>query len=187
VIQYTEKPTRVKQWGYEVVNANSGSPVALKWFKLLLQDQLKATESHKPTQTVHSHLNGLTLSENRSNSSVFIPPTTTYANDTAHAIECLKISVVTVISDFLKLVLDLTKETIDRTYGEKFVRGSKMEYILTVPAIWTDLAKDLMVKAAESAGFGTFRVDFKLIGEPESAAVYSLKKIKPNSLKASNL
>jgi hypothetical protein len=63
----------------------------------------------------------------------------------------------------------------------------KVEYILTVPAIWTDAAKSHMIKAAEDAGFGAHRVDFHLVSEPESAASYTLKAIQPNNLSVSRM
>ena len=64
----------------------------------------------------------------------------------------------------------------------EFVRNAEIEYVLTVPAIWTDSAKDLMVKAATSAGFGKHRVNFNLVSEPEAAAAYTLRAIQPNDL-----
>jgi hypothetical protein len=97
----------------------------------------------------------------------------------------LQISPVTVVADFLSSVLKVTTESIERTYQTLWVRESTVEYVLTVPAIWSDSAKNLMVQAAGKAGFGTHRVDFNLISEPESAAAYTLKAIEPNDLNAS--
>jgi len=42
--------------------------------------------------------------------------------------------------------------------------------LLIVKAIWSDAAKNLMVRAAEAAEYGTHRDDFELVSEPESAA-----------------
>lgn len=53
---------------------------------------------------------------------------------------------------------------------------------MTVPAIWTDAAKNATLQAAERAGLGN-RHDLRLISEPEAAAVYTLKAIQPNHLK----
>ena len=64
----------------------------------------------------------------------------------------------------------------------EFVRNAEIEYVLTVPAIWTDSAKDLMVKAAINAGFGKHRRNFNLVSEPEAAAAYTLRAIQPNDL-----
>lgn len=54
--------------------------------------------------------------------------------------------------------------------------NTHFNYILTVPAIWSDAAKHLMIQAATSAGFGQHEETFSLISEPEAAAVYTLKQ-----------
>ena len=59
---------------------------------------------------------------------------------------------------------------------------TRVEFVLTVPAVWSDSAKDATLKAAEQAGLGN-RHELKLISEPEAAAVYTLKAIQPNHLK----
>lgn len=72
----------------------------------------------------------------------------------------------------------------DMTYSSEFVRCSKVEYILSIPAMWSDSAKALMVQAAEDAGFGSHRDDFNLMSETVCAATYTLKATEPNNLKA---
>jgi molecular chaperone DnaK (HSP70) len=89
---------------------------------------------------------------------------------------------VTVVADFLSHVRDTTVESIARTYGPDWIRNAEIEWVLTVPAIWTDAAKDLMVQAATKARFGRHRHDFNLVSEPEAAAAYTLKAIQPNDL-----
>lgn len=59
---------------------------------------------------------------------------------------------------------------------------TKVEFVLTVPAVWSDSAKNATLQAAERAGMGN-RHDLKLISEPEAAAIYTLKAIQPNHLK----
>ena len=93
-------------------------------------------------------------------------------------------SPVTVVTDFLRLVREVTEESIEDMYGAAVLRSSKLEYVLPVPAIWSNSAKARMVEAAEGAGYGLHRTDFSLIGEPESAAAYVLREIK-NNLKVS--
>jgi len=75
-----------------------------------------------------------------------------------------------VIADFLSSVRKVSEACIERTYGGNWIGGLKISYVLTVPAIWSDSAKDLMVRAAEEAGFGMHREDFNLVSEPEAAA-----------------
>jgi hypothetical protein len=190
VVRYTNARTGAKQWGHEVVNANSTE--TLRWFKLLLQpkstnlpqEDKYLTKSAKPLPSMFDELR---LSGNALGSPVYTSdsPTKTPADVTENTLRDLNISPMTVVSDFLKSVLEITKASIGGTYGSGIVRDSPVEYILTIPAIWADSAKDQMVQAAERAGFGKHRDDFNLIGEPESAAVYALKEIKPNFLKVS--
>jgi hypothetical protein len=170
------------------VNANSAE--TLRWFKLLLQPKTNESPQEdkyltRPAKPLPSLFDGLRLSENAFGSPVSTPNprTTTPADETEKTLRDLNISAMTVASDFLKSVLEVTKASIEVTYGSRVIRDSPMEYILTIPAIWTDSAKNLMIQAAERAGFGKHRDDFNLVGEPESAAVYALKEIKPNFLK----
>jgi molecular chaperone DnaK (HSP70) len=83
----------------------------------------------------------------------------------------LGIEPVKVVADFLSRVREVTWTSIENTYS-----GIKLpyEYVLTVPAIWSDSAKNLMAQAAASAGYGTHHKDFNLISEPEAAAAYTL-------------
>jgi hypothetical protein len=108
----------------------------------------------------------------------------TPAHVTAQILQKLQISPVTVVSDFLKSVLETTKADIKNRYSADSISDCGMEYVLTVPAIWSDSAKAQMVKAAEGAGFGSHQDDFNLINESECVATYSLKAIAPNNLKA---
>jgi molecular chaperone DnaK (HSP70) len=72
-------------------------------------------------------------------------------------------------------------ETLTRRYGEGFIFRTPVEWILTVPAVWSDGAKNATLEAAERAGMGKIG-GLKMISEPEAAAVYTLKAIQPNHL-----
>lgn len=86
------------------------------------------------------------------------------------------------VSDYLGQIYKHTMETLTRRYGETFMSMTKVQFVLTVPAVWSDGAKDATLKAAEKAGMGSGK-DLRLISEPEAAAVYTLKAIQPNNLK----
>jgi hypothetical protein len=120
-----------------------------------------------------------------SNSPTAMPPPITPAHEAASKLQKLQISLVDLVSDFLKSVLEVTKANMEMTYGSKFVCDSKVEYILIVPEWWGDDAKSLLVKAAEGAGFGSHRRDFYLISELESSVQYTLKVTQPGNLKVS--
>jgi hypothetical protein len=53
---------------------------------------------------------------------------------------------------------------------------TKVDFILTVPAIWSDSAKKKTEDAAIRAGMGNEN-GLELLSEPESAAIYTLKNI----------
>ncbi|KAK5135987.1 hypothetical protein LTR08_004241 [Meristemomyces frigidus] len=91
-------------------------------------------------------------------------------------------TVMDAVSDYLTKIYEHTMETLVRRYGESFVSTTKVEFVLTVPAVWSDAAKNATLQAAERAGMGN-RHELKLISEPEAAAVYTLKTIPPSRLK----
>ena len=60
--------------------------------------------------------------------------------------------------------------------------STSLEFVLTVPAVWSDAAKNATLQAAEQAGIGS-RHNLKLISEPEAAAVYTLQAMQPSHLR----
>ncbi|PWW76349.1 actin-like ATPase domain-containing protein [Tuber magnatum] len=88
---------------------------------------------------------------------------------------------VDVVADYLSELYKQTIDHLEKSLGKDVVEVSPLDFILTVPAVWSDAAKDLTLQAAESAGFGR-KKSFRLISEPEAAAVCCLKEIEPNHL-----
>ena len=91
-------------------------------------------------------------------------------------------TVMDAVSDYLTKIYEHTMETLTRRYGESFMSTTDVDFVLTVPAVWSDAAKNATLQAAERAGMGN-RHELKLISEPEAAAVYTLKTIQPSGLK----
>ena len=54
-----------------------------------------------------------------------------------------------------------------------------MEYIITVPAVWSDSAQAKTRSCAEAAGMGR---NLQIISEPEAAAIYALHAMDPHSI-----
>jgi len=74
--------------------------------------------------------------------------------------------------DYLKsLVTYIRERFFPSEYGPAFLAGQTISWVITIPAIWKDAAKDLTRKAAEKAGIPGRNL--KLITEPEAAALYS--------------
>ncbi|OAA67495.1 Hsp70 family chaperone [Cordyceps fumosorosea ARSEF 2679] len=101
--------------------------------------------------------------------------------DTAAQLKRFNKNVVDAVSDYLTQIYKHTMDTLTRRYGESFMASTKVEFVLTCPAVWSDAAKNTTLQAAERAGMGS-RSEIQMISEPEAAAVYTLKAIQPNHL-----
>jgi hypothetical protein len=74
--------------------------------------------------------------------------------ETAAQLKKFNKNVVDAVSDYLTQVYDHTMETLTRRYGESFMASTKVEFVLTCPAVWSDAAKNTTLQAAERAGMG---------------------------------
>ncbi|KAK8039230.1 hypothetical protein PG993_007641 [Apiospora rasikravindrae] len=101
--------------------------------------------------------------------------------ETATQLRKFNKNVVDAVSDYLTQVYEHTMDTLTRRYGESFMASTKVDWVLTCPAVWSDAAKNTTLQAAERAGMGS-QADIQMISEPEAAAVYTLKAIQPNHL-----
>ena len=63
-----------------------------------------------------------------------------------------------------------------------FFDSTPREYILTVPAIWSEAAEAKTRACAEEAGMGKGS-DLQIISEPEAAAVYALHRMGAQGIK----
>ena len=197
-LHYTNSGSYENIWGYEIPKDTKNIVEPLKWFKLLLQNRgiseptvrlapypgplamARRFASVSSTDSLSLVLDDLNFPPGLA--SPFTQLITTPAHTTEKKLQQLGIQPVEVVMDFLSHIREVTVESIERTYSVEFVRNAEIEYVLTVPAIWTDSAKDLMVKAAINAGFGKHRRNFNLVSEPEAAAAYTLRAIQPNDL-----
>ncbi|KAM5379619.1 hypothetical protein ACJZ2D_003813 [Fusarium nematophilum] len=70
---------------------------------------------------------------------------------------------------------------LEKRLGPSIARSTPMDFVVTVPAIWSPKAKQATEQAAAIAGFcGNQRI--QLISEPEAAALYTLKTLSPATL-----
>lgn len=94
-------------------------------------------------------------------------------------------TVLDAVSDYLAALRAHTIDTLTRRYGVSFMASTPVEWVLTVPAVWSDAAKNATRLAAERAGMAAEYGgvgSIRLISEPEAAAVYTLRAIQPNAL-----
>ncbi|EAW11693.1 uncharacterized protein ACLA_093920 [Aspergillus clavatus NRRL 1] len=85
-----------------------------------------------------------------------------------------------VARDHLQLLIAKTKEVLKCRFGDA-IETMEIQYVMTVPAVWTDKAKNNTLTAATEAGIPV--TDLTLVSEPEAAALYCLKSIQPNTIK----
>lgn len=101
--------------------------------------------------------------------------------ETAAQLKKYNKNVVDAVSDYLTQIYKHTMDTLTKRYGDSFMSSTKVEFVLTCPAVWSDAAKNTTLLAAERAGMGA-KATIQMISEPEAAAVYTLKAMQPHHL-----
>ena len=80
---------------------------------------------------------------------------------------------VDIVADYLTEVRRHVWQDLGKQYGESMFDSLTKELVVTVPAVWSERAKDLTLKAVTKAKFDAAKLS--LVTEPEAAAVYTLK------------
>lgn len=82
----------------------------------------------------------------------------------------------TLTRDYLTSLRIHFEHMLSKVLGAGSLATTPIEYVLTVPAIWTDLAKSRTKACAEEAGMGPAAA-LKIISEPEAAAVWAFHEM----------
>ncbi|KAF7557450.1 hypothetical protein G7Z17_g653 [Cylindrodendrum hubeiense] len=82
-------------------------------------------------------------------------------------------SPIQVTADFIGAMHKHAMSEMSKKFSKGYVNLCRKEYVLSVPAVWSDAAKDATLKAAELAGLNPV----ELIKEPEAAALWTAKKM----------
>ena len=97
-------------------------------------------------------------------------------------VQSLGKSAIQVIADYLRLLWKHAVDDIVRDRGSSAFRGSLLKVWITVPAIWTETARNRMREAARMAGILDYRTAGKttldLVAEPEAAAIAVLNDMQ---------
>lgn len=80
------------------------------------------------------------------------------------------------VQDYLGEIYKHTMTTLYRRFDRTIMQTTVVDFVLTVPAIWSDAAKQITAEGAARAGIGNDH-SLQLLSEPESAAVYTLKNL----------
>lgn len=82
-----------------------------------------------------------------------------------------------IVTDFLSGVRTHLQNVLEARYGI-ILNELRREIVITVPAGWSEKAKNLTYKAFCKAGFDAERTKISMITEPEAAAIYILRDLK---------
>ncbi|KAI9890224.1 MAG: hypothetical protein M1814_004386 [Vezdaea aestivalis] len=92
---------------------------------------------------------------------------------------------VDIVTDYLTAVKDFTFQCIEDRVGKTLFENLDLDIVITVPAVWSEKARDLTFKAVMAAGFGSTAYTsrevtnkIKMVTEPEAAAIYTLRALK---------
>jgi hypothetical protein len=91
-----------------------------------------------------------------------------------------------IVKDYLQCLFEHTITVLNRALGQAFVESTKIEWVLTCPAVWSDKSKAATLAAAERTGMKKWGKSIRLISEPEAAALYTLKTLQPSHLEVGN-
>ena len=91
-------------------------------------------------------------------------------------------SVTKLVTDYLTALRKQAQKTLDDKYGASALKTMGINWVITVPAIWSMKAKDDTLGCAREAGIGSGQ-KVTIVSEPEAAAAYALQAIEPRSLK----
>jgi Hsp70 protein len=160
-ISYGLPPEHKIEWGYEIKPSSKATVHAL--MKLKLDEKLKKSKQLKLILAyLSSQMDGITLDDVEDDSEDEDGPPD-YPGKGA----------VDIVADYLKEVRKSFMEHLNKQYGAVLISTLRKELIITVPAVWSERAKDLTLKAVGQAGFEANSIS--MITEPEAAAVYTLK------------
>ncbi|KAF4550168.1 Hsp70 protein-like protein 3 [Elsinoe fawcettii] len=104
-------------------------------------------------------------------------PTGISREDLLKKVEAAGKTPIQIAADFLREVRKavLASNTLLDRYGSDMLSKAVHEWVITVPALWSDAAKDATRSAAIKAGMGK---NLRIISEPEAAAVFTLMGTK---------
>jgi len=89
---------------------------------------------------------------------------------------------VEIIADFLAQIKAHLIKNLDQKYGKALWRGLEITLVVTVPAVWTEMAKARTLEAVEKAGFNKLELsqlkNIIVTTEPEAAAIYTIKSLR---------
>ena len=88
------------------------------------------------------------------------------------------------VRDYLTNLVQHVRISIGRQLGQLVLQRTSVDWTITVPAIWTEAAKERTRNCAIAAGM---RPNLRMISEPEAAAVFVLSEVIPHNLEIDDI
>ncbi|KAF2665782.1 actin-like ATPase domain-containing protein [Microthyrium microscopicum] len=140
------------KWGFEVKHHERRQ----EWFKLALDPMIYKAEN-------------------------CVDMTQSYEHDLADPPDYSR-SATKMCTDYLTALRKQTQKALEKSYGASALRTRQIDWVITVPAVWSMKAKADTLKCAQEAGIGAGS-KVTIVSEPEAAAAYALQTIEPMTLK----
>lgn len=171
------------RWGYLIP---PGQP-RLAWAKLDLdEDNFYENQDHsRHDEYVDVQADPFAESETSSSSSETSTDEFPLAEGMRH--NPMNKSPVDVVSDYLTALYDVIMSNLRREQGENFINKTAIDWVMTVPAVWSEKAQALTKEAASRAGIGQREKDrLFILSEPEAAAVYAISELYQRDISRRN-
>lgn len=85
------------------------------------------------------------------------------------------------VTDYLTALRKHAEQVLRYYLPKSALHSTPIDFIITVPAVWSDAAQSKTRKCAERAGMGPAS-GIRIISEPEAAAIYALDAMDPHEL-----
>ena len=92
------------------------------------------------------------------------------------------VSAVKMVTDYLTALRRHAEQVLRYKLPSSAVQSTPLEFVITVPAVWSDAAQAKTRACAEAAGMGKGSA-LHIISEPEAAAIYALDAMDPHNIK----
>jgi molecular chaperone DnaK (HSP70) len=115
-------------------------------------------------------------SQSRVQSSLATRYPSDYALPPSYDVPCERL-----VTDYLTALRESAETYLLEKLGEVVLRTTPREWIITIPAMWSESARAKTMSCAENAGMGSGGT-LHIISEPEAAAMYVLQAMEPHSM-----
>ncbi|KAL9641362.1 MAG: hypothetical protein Q9204_000057 [Flavoplaca sp. TL-2023a] len=86
-----------------------------------------------------------------------------------------------IVKDYLSALRRHIQAVLYQMLPQSVALSTPVKYVLTVPAMWSDIAIDRTRRCAELAGMGA-STSLNIVSEPEAAAIWALQEVPPGSI-----